>query len=305
MLEKEEILSKRNFPKEERLQYYFECLKIKEAERPFSGMMLKLLDLTEEEERAYQRQKVSEISMKPTQKRDLLVKELLKPLFKEAGYKTSGGDWWKELSDGYILIHMKNSQFNDVVGGARFEFQFSAANKDSIHDKLKNEWIYHQMNCLTQADFIPDRGYFSPYGGSFMYQIDGYQEYLPKDVPMEDVIEHFREDFACYILPDLENITCMKDWEEYVEIAKKRRKELSYRIMNYYVSAIGACCSDNNMKNLIDLQHRLELTEEDISSHLDDWLVTMTNLSALPHHDPKPYILKSFLVQKEEKNRMQ
>ena len=301
MLEKVEIMSKRNLPKEERLKYYYECLWIKEPERPSCDTLLKLLDLTEEEDREYKQLKVREISMKPTQKRDLLVKNLLKPLLKEAGYKTSGSDWWKELTDCYLLIHMKKSQFNDVVGGARFEFQFSAAGKDKIHDKVKNEWVYHQMNCLTQADFLPDRGYLSPYGGSFMYQIDGYQEYLPKDVPIDDIIEHFREDFVCFILPDLENIKCMKDWEEYVGIVRKRRKELPCRIMNYYASAITSCCSDHNMNNLIDLQHRLELTEKHISDHLDDWLVTMTNLSALPHLDPKPYILKSFRVQKEEK----
>lgn len=302
MLEKEEISSKRNLPKEERLKYYFECLRINEEERPSDYQMLRLLDLTEEDHKEYQWQKVCEVSMKPTKKRDLLVREVLKPLFKQAGYKTSGGDWWKELTDGYLLIHMKNSQFNyGAFTGASFEFEFSAAYKDKIHSTIKKEWIYHQMDCMTQADFLPDRGYFSPYGAYYMYQIDGFEGYLPKDTPLEEIFAYFKEDFSCYILPDLENISCMKDWEEFKKVVEKRRNELSCRIMNYYSSAISSSCSDNNMKNLIDLQHRLELTEEDITSHLDDWLVEMINVSGGSYARTKPYILKTFRVQEEEK----
>lgn len=52
--------------------------------------------------------------MKAIEKRDLLVKGVLKPLLKEAGFKTKKSIWWKELEDGYLFMYMKNSQFNTL-----------------------------------------------------------------------------------------------------------------------------------------------------------------------------------------------
>ena len=39
--------------------------------------------------------------MKAVEKRNLLVKELLAPMLKEAGFHKKGMNWWKELEDGY------------------------------------------------------------------------------------------------------------------------------------------------------------------------------------------------------------
>lgn len=46
--------------------------------------------------------KEKKISMKPNEKRDMVVKEILKPMFKNAGFKCKGMNWWKELEDGYL-----------------------------------------------------------------------------------------------------------------------------------------------------------------------------------------------------------
>lgn len=63
--------------------------------------------------------------MKPTEKRDAVVKQIIKPLLKKNGFTISGLNWHREVSDSYIIIHMFNSQFNSIVTGARFRFHIS------------------------------------------------------------------------------------------------------------------------------------------------------------------------------------
>lgn len=57
--------------------------------------------------------------MKVQEIRDNLLKNIYKPLLKSAGYKTRGNSWWRETSDGYILIHIQSSRFT-LPGECRF-----------------------------------------------------------------------------------------------------------------------------------------------------------------------------------------
>ena len=54
------------------------------------------------------------LSMRPTQKRDLVVKQVIKPLLKKHGFSTGGLDWRRKITDGYLIIHMMNSQFSSI-----------------------------------------------------------------------------------------------------------------------------------------------------------------------------------------------
>ena len=52
--------------------------------------------------------------LKAVQKRDLLVKEVLSPLLKEAGFYKKRMNWWKELEDGYPFISTQNSCYSEM-----------------------------------------------------------------------------------------------------------------------------------------------------------------------------------------------
>ena len=133
--------------------------------------MESIYDMTDTELRNYQKQKEAEVSMPPGKKRDLVIKTVVKPLLKAAGFKTKGSNWWKELEDGWLFVHMHSSMYNGSVTGCRFRFHFSVSGKDELHEKLEEQWIYNQGQDLLQADFLPYAGLLSPFHDGSMYQI--------------------------------------------------------------------------------------------------------------------------------------
>ncbi|MDE7250912.1 MAG: DUF4304 domain-containing protein [Lachnospiraceae bacterium] len=136
-----------------------------------------------------------EVSMKPTEKRNVLVKQMLRPLLKSRGFQSSGNTWWRELKDGWLIIHMQNSRWNGSATGANFNFQISVSSKNEIVDKLKNQWRHNLINDLCGTDFLPYCGYLSPHMTPFGYQIDGYRNGMPSDDPLDEFIEQVRGDF--------------------------------------------------------------------------------------------------------------
>lgn len=286
-MDQKELENIRKEPKETRLEYYFRNCGEMEAED---------LNLTEEDVRHYQLTKVSKVSMPPTEKRDILVKQMLKPLLKERGFKTSGCNWWKELEDSWLFIHMKNSQWNGVATGAVFGFQISVSGKDEIRDKLSNQWMYNQQFCLEQNDFLPYWGMLTPRMNIMGYQIDGFRNYLPLDEPTDKIMEQVRGDFENHILPELEQLRTKADWEKLYQEKSDAGNAMENRLLRYYSIAHTSSCSESNMSNLIDTQKRFELTPEEITSHFD-WLEIIRQNSALPHLDAKDYILRSLEAQ--------
>ena len=137
--------------------------------------MKSIYDMTETELWNYQKQKEKEVSMPPGKKRDLVIKAVVKPLLKEAGFRTKRTDWWKELSDGWLFVHLHNSINNCSVTGCAFRFHFSASKADDMKDELSRQWIRNQGTDLLQRDFLPCAGLLTPFHRADMYQIDGYQ----------------------------------------------------------------------------------------------------------------------------------
>lgn len=137
--------------------------------------MKSIYDMTEAELWNYQKQKKTEISMPPGKKRDLAIKTVVKPLLKKAGFRTKRVDWWKELSDRWLFVHLHNSINNCSVTGCAFRFHFSASKADDMKDELSRQGIYNQGTDLLQRDFLPCTGLLTPFHRADMYQIDGYQ----------------------------------------------------------------------------------------------------------------------------------
>ena len=283
-----EIEKLKKAPKEPRLEYFFRC---HEGE-----MNAQELELTEEDVRDYQLRKEAEISMKPTEKRDILVKQMLKPLLKHRGFQSSGYSWWKELEDGWLFIYMKNSRWNGVATGAAFEFQISVSGKDNIRDKLSDQWMYNRV-CLSQDDFLPYRGMLDPRKDTMGYKIDGYRNYLPQDEPLEEIIEQVRGDFEGHILPALEQLRTKADWEVLYRERRDAGDTAENRLLRYYSVAHMLSCSESNIPVLIQNQHDFALTPEEIMSHFD-WLEIIRQNSSLPCLDTKAFILRSLEAEK-------
>lgn len=278
-----ELEAVRSQEKEKRLEYYFDHVEMLYRED---------LDLTDEDVRGYQLQKEAQVSMKPTQKRDAVVKQVVKPLLKARGFQSLRTSWWKELEDSWLFLYMKNSRWNSMSTGVVFEFDISVSGKDEIRGKLSEQWIYNQLNCLCQSDFLPYCGYLRPHMGVREYQIDGYRNYLPLDEPLEEIAEQIRGDFEDAILPALCGIRTKADWELLYREKMAARDTEDIRLLRYYSSAHMLSCAESNMRGLIDAQQQFGLTPEKITSHFD-WLETIIQNSAQTSRNTKAYILKS------------
>lgn len=273
-------------PKEKRLEYYFQCLS--EDWRP----AMEELELTGEDVRDYQRKKEQEVSMKPGDKRKLVVKNVVKKFLKEAGYRCKGNVWWRELEDGWLLFYMKTSRFNSAVTGSSFCFQISASRKDKIVDTIDKQWIYNQTNSLNHRLFLPYCGFLDPNARGLDYCIDGYRNFLPSDIPVEEIMEQVGRDLKDYLLAQLEKVHRMADWDLLYQEKQAYYSEKGIRLLRYYTSAHSMVCSMENMPALLQLQKDLDLTQEDILSHFD-WLSIIQRNSWHPYLDARTFIIQS------------
>ena len=204
--------------KEERVIHYLDLASMPEYLPYNTSRLMQELDISHDDINNLRQKMESELSLKPTEKRDILVKKVIKPLLKKYGFSTAGRDWRRDIGDTYIIIHMMSSQFNGSVNGVSFRFHISASPKDAIRDKLSDQWIYNQNCQLMQFDFLPYCGMLSPYYRGDSYRIDGYKNYLPTDMPIADICKQIDEDFDKYILPEL---CAIGSYEEFLELRAK------------------------------------------------------------------------------------
>lgn len=275
-----ELESIKREPKEQRLAWYFDMFKLPSQQQLDSEEVRDALGLTELDSREYQVQKEKEVSMPSAEKRKRILKEVVKPLLKEAGFRTKGQEWWRELTDGWLLIHLKNSQFNSPVTGCRFEFDISASSKEEIKEDITKQWIYNQFNDLSHCCFLPYAGMLSPYCEAYAYNIDGYQNYLPKDDPLENILKQVYTDFADHILPQLAGVQSISDWKRLYEERRTYLQRRELVILRFYHSV----CMGSGISSLQWEQKEHALTTEEALSHLD-WLETIGRYSSSPNED--------------------
>lgn len=142
--------------------------------------------------------------MKVQEIRDNLLKNIYKPLLKSAGYKTRGNSWWRETSDGYILIHIQSSRFT-LPGECRFWLIIGYQENNNLHGELKNEYMYtHQT--LRQFHFFPNQGYSREAFGRPEYHIT-------EKTDIKELESTIKNDLEQYILPAL-NIDTKNKWDD-------------------------------------------------------------------------------------------
>ncbi len=281
---RQELESRKKESKEQRLAWYFEMLKLPSRQQLDSREVRDALGLTELDSREYQIQREKEVSMPSPEKRKRIVREAVKPLLKEAGFRTKGQEWWKELEDGWLFIHLKSSQFNSPSTGCSFEFDISASSFEEIRGELNKQWIYNQCCDLSHCCFLPYAGMLSPYCEAYAYKIDGYQNYLPKDDPLDAILEQVHSDFADYILPQLEKVHSISQWKNLYEERQAYLQEREIIILKFYHNVCGGVSMGSKTSLMEWYQKEYSLTPEEVLSHLD-WLETICKYSSWPNED--------------------
>lgn len=278
--------------KEERVLRYLDLASMPENLGVNTDDFRQELGISDDDIEDYRAKRESELSMRPVEKRDIVVKQVIKPLLKKYGFSTAGSDWHREIDDFYIIIHMQNSQFNSIATGVCFRFHIFARKKDEIKVKLSNEWIYGSAHMLNQFDFLPYCGMLSPYYDSRGYKIDGYKNYLPSDTPVENICRQIGEDFGDYILPELDAVKAYEDFLELYTQKKKRYEEKDMRLLRYYHAAqMSALDLTDPYRFLAELGKELQLSAEDVAAHLE-WLDICRETSRFTRVDAKELAIK-------------
>lgn len=253
------------------------------------------LGVSDDDVREIQEKREKELSLKPVEKRNEVVKKVIKPLLKKHGFSVSGIDWRRSLEDdSYLMIHMLNSRFNGTAAGASFRFHISASKKEEIRGRLSNQWIYNQGQDLLHVDFLPYMGMLSPYCSGGEYKIDGYKNYLPVDTPLEEIFSQIEEDFGTYILPELDKVHCYDDFSKLWEEKRKRQDEKEIRILRYYHMAQWCAreLTGRGLQELTEYRKKQGLNKEEILEHMD-WLDVCAKNSDFPALDAREFALKA------------
>ncbi len=279
--------------KEERVVKYLE-IAAKYCQYDTSHFQKKL-GVSDSDVRELQEKREKELSLKPVEKRNEVVKKIIKPLLKKHGFSTSGTDWRRRLEDdSYLIIHMLSSRFNGTATGASFRFHISVSKKEEIRGRLSDQWMYNQGQDLLHADFLPYMGMLSPYYSGGEYKIDGYKNYLPVDTPLEGIFRQMEEDFGTYILPELDKVRCYDDFPKLWEEKRKRQNEKEICLLRYYYMAQW-CAKEQTgrgFQELVEYRKKQGLKKADILLHID-WLDVCRKNSDFPALDAREFALKA------------
>lgn len=129
-----------------------------------------------------------------------------------------------------------------------------------------------------------------PYrNGRMGYCIDPYKNYQPQDMDIDDIKQILHRDFSEYILPQLEPIKSVEDWEEQMQKWKSRNDTKRMHLLTYYFSAQMLSCADSNKPFLQQQQKELNLTSEDIMENFD-LLHQIQQLSNWPEMNAEPFV---------------
>lgn len=202
--------------------------------------------------------------MTTKEKKTIILKEVITPAFKEEGYRTIGQTYYRVQGDCCMTVKIQSSHFNSAATGNTFWFHIEAFPKETSREQLK-EWNSWGSSSIHESSLLPDCGYLHPYRNALGYCIDGYKNYVPQDMDIEDIKERIGSDLREVILPQLDEIKSLDDWnrqkEEWTEQSWQSTRIL---LIRYFGSAQMSAVVPEMVLKLRDTQHRFGLSSETI-----------------------------------------
>jgi len=130
------------------------------------------------------------------EKQLLFIKNSLKKLLKEEGYKTTGNKWWKVNEPFFNFIELQNFSWNSR-NSVDFCFNFTTG----LTSDLKN------LNKPTIHDGIPyiRESYFDVTKNNYWSGANGY--HIDNTTDLDKFTEHVLNDFKLLILPKFNLLT--------------------------------------------------------------------------------------------------
>lgn len=230
--------------------------------------------------------------MTTKEKKVIIQKEIVASAFREAGYRTIGKTYYRVQGDCCMTVKMQSSQFNSAVTGYTFWFHIEAMPKETTREKLK-DWNLYGSSSIHESSLLPDCGYLHPYHNPLGYQIDGYKNYMPQDMDVEDIKKRIGSDLHEIILPQLDGIRSLDEWE-------KRKTEWTQQVWNsqrmlllrYFDSAQMCAVVPETVLRLKDTQRQFGLSSGTIREQ-EALYQEVRAYSSWPEDDKWEFILQT------------
>ena len=227
--------------------------------------------------------------MTSKEKKDLVLRQAVKPELKKAGYSVVGQTYYRMQEDCCIAVNIQSSQFNSAVTGYSFRFNIEAFPQDVSKELLKSGAFGDDIH---EAVLLPDCGHLHPYRTSGGYQIDGYRNYKPMNMDVEDIEARIGDDMGRYILPQLAEIKNLVDWETKKQEWKKRYDSKRVLLLSYFSLAQMLAETPDNHAPLLDARRRFGLSAAEIKENHELYLQVKA-FSTWPDDDKWGFILSS------------
>lgn len=200
--------------------------------------------------------------MTSKEKKNAVLREIVKPALKKAGYRSSGRVYYSERNNCCLALRLESSHYNSVVTGFCFWFDIMAFEGGVTESIKKGNWL--ERDSIKEAILLPDCGYLHPYRQTMEYLIDGYKNYKPQDMNVEDIKIRISDDMNQFILPQLTEVNTLADWKRKKEEWNEHCHAERVRLLRYFTIAHPLTCSTRNLPGLLDLRRQLELPLETI-----------------------------------------
>lgn len=173
--------------------------------------------------------------MTSKEKKEYLLREVIKPQFMEAGYKKAGANYYSVRKECCLAVRIHSSRFNSRATGYGFWFQIAVFPVDVPKEELKGEFF---RETFTERELLPDCGFLHPYRDGRGYLIAAYPAgESPKDIDLGDIEKVIRDDLCRYILPQLKAIESVDDWERQKEENNQRFCSPRVKLLRYFSMA--------------------------------------------------------------------
>ena len=141
------------------------------------------------------------------------IKTYLKPTLKEWGYQTSGQLWWKDKGDFFVVIALVNSSYN-LADHVSFWLDITLALTSTLSDPAKKKPTAKDMihRNIYESNYLPkDR-----HNHAFR---DNRYIHLKEDTNLSEFIAEMKIDFESEILPCIEKLQTLNDWDVFYSTA--------------------------------------------------------------------------------------
>jgi len=233
--------------------------------------------------------------MTSKEKKDIVLREVVKPELKRAGYRTKGNNYISMQNGCCIAICISSSRFNSNSMGFAFGFDIFFLQGDYSEERLKN-WNDSSRDAIREFLLLPDCGFLHPYHKPLGYTIDGYKDYKPQDMDVEDIKNRIGDDLRRYILPELAEIKCYEDWERRRQEWDERANSKRVCLLRFFNHAHNYNQIQSNAPHLLDIRQKNRITAQEIKENYPLYQ-QIRELSALPNKNNWAFILAALTAE--------